>query len=110
MAQRHKALARRPDVEPHAQNMPQSTISFPLTPALSLGEKENLIPSHEESEPFGFTPARATALPLLGERAGVRGNGSSSTLRSHTQVPIEQRPYWVLTGCSLDARWMLTGC
>jgi hypothetical protein len=39
-------------------------VTFPLTPALSLGERENRIPSRDESETFGFAPARA--LPLLG--------------------------------------------
>jgi hypothetical protein len=65
----------------------------PLTPALSPSEgergnrrqlsgeprfrgRENRIPSHDQPEPVGFTAAWATGLPLLGERAGVRGNGS----------------------------------
>src|ERR1035437_2956567 len=50
----------------------------PLSPHGPLPkERENRIPSGDESERSEFRPARATVLPLLGERA-VRGNGSHS--------------------------------
>ena len=47
---------------------------FPLTPALSLGERENRRPRVEQSRPLGLVERRDAWLPLLGERAGVRGN------------------------------------
>jgi hypothetical protein len=49
---------------------------FPLTPALSLGERENRIPSPDKSERFGYVRARTMGLPLLGVWVGVWGNGS----------------------------------
>src|ERR1035441_1869802 len=76
MAQSPEAHAPWPGLRPNARKMQQASVLFPLTPALSLEERENRIPSRDESNPFSFTPARATRLPLLGERAGVRGNGS----------------------------------
>ena len=49
-------------------------VPSPLTPALSLGEREN----HRQAdrEPGAVRPAKAlgTVPPLLRERAGVRGN------------------------------------
>jgi hypothetical protein len=51
-------------------------VLFPLTLTLSPEKKESATPVCEPSlggEPF---LARRTALPLLGERAGVRGNGA----------------------------------
>ena len=50
---------------------------FPLTPALSLREREKRIPFRDESERSDYTPARGMGLPLLGERVGVRGNGTT---------------------------------
>jgi hypothetical protein len=54
---------------------------FPLTPALSLRERENRIPLRDQSERFALAPARATVLPLLGERAGVRGNETPECMK-----------------------------
>ena len=41
-----------------------STVSLPLTPAVSLGERENRIPSRDTPEPFDFAAQRAKELPL----------------------------------------------
>jgi hypothetical protein len=48
-------------------------VSFPLTLALSRRERENRIPRCDESRRAGLAKARRAILPLLGERAGVRG-------------------------------------
>jgi len=46
---------------------------FPLTPALSLRERENRIPVHLERPQPRFADALAAIPPSLRERAGVRG-------------------------------------
>jgi hypothetical protein len=46
---------------------------FPLTPALSLGERENRLPSWLQEEPLEWNKRGRMVLPLLGERVGVRG-------------------------------------
>jgi hypothetical protein len=54
----------------------QLSVQFPLTLTLSPKERESATPVCEYSldgEPF---PMRRNRLPLLGERGGVRGNGS----------------------------------
>jgi len=40
MAQSHAELGRWPDVKPQANNVCRASVPFPLTPALSLGEKK----------------------------------------------------------------------
>jgi hypothetical protein len=53
----------------------QLNVLFPLTLTLSPEERESATPVCEHSlsgEPF---PVGRNALPLLGERVGVRGNG-----------------------------------
>ena len=47
---------------------------FPLTPALSLRERERRCQCLAKSRRARFTDALTAILPLLGERAGVRGN------------------------------------
>src|SRR2546425_720349 len=50
---------------------------FPLTPALSLGERVNHSLRGEQSRSYGF-PLRAARYSLsLGERVRVRGNGAN---------------------------------
>ena len=59
----------------------QLSVQFPLTLTLSPEERESAAPVCEHSldgEPF---PVRRNWLPLLGERVGVRGNGSSQLHR-----------------------------
>ena len=57
----------------------QPGVIFPLTPVLSLGERENRIQSHDVVERSGFARARATGLPLLwGED---RGEGEQAVLQ-----------------------------
>ena len=51
---------------------------FPSPLALSPRERENRIPSRDESERPGCAPLRTMVFPLLGERDGVRGNKSFS--------------------------------
>ena len=77
MAPRHKTLRQWPDVKALARSSCRAGVPFPLTPALSLRERENRTQSCEKSEGSEFIPPQATGLPLLGERDGVRGNGSS---------------------------------
>jgi hypothetical protein len=57
---------------------------FPLTPALSPREREQAGPVLELSSIARFVDRLTTILPLLGERAGVRGN---ATLEMQ-QVPL----------------------
>ena len=54
-------------------------VSFPLTPALSPRERGKPGPVLEPSRIAGFVDRRTTIHPLLGERAGVRGNGTLET-------------------------------
>ena len=49
---------------------------LPLTPALSPRERGKPGPVLEHSPTAGFVDRRTTIHPLLGERAGVRGNGT----------------------------------
>src|SRR6266581_6478728 len=50
---------------------------FPLTPALSLGERVNLSLRGEQSRPVGFPLRDARCSLSLGERVGVRGKGAA---------------------------------
>ena len=47
---------------------------FPLTPALSRRERVNLSQSWLQSSAHDWSSNGQMVLPLLGERAGVRGN------------------------------------
>ena len=51
-------------------------VSFPLTPALSPGERENRSPSRAQRGARGNGLSRSACYPLLGERVRVRGNGA----------------------------------
>ena len=66
MARSHAALGRWPDVKPHANNVCRATVAFPLTPALSLGERENPSPTRDEPEHTESLRARTMRFPLLG--------------------------------------------
>ena len=59
-----------------AVSMPLKVL-FPLTLTLSPEEREFAKPVCEHSPDGGPFPVRPNWLPLLGERVGVRGNGSS---------------------------------
>src|SRR6266446_9456177 len=48
---------------------------FPLTPALSLREREHHRQCIRQPEPLGVVATRSLVLLSLRERAGVRGNG-----------------------------------
>jgi len=78
MARRRKTLRRLPDPKPLIQSLCRAGVPAPLTPSLSPRERENRTPSCDKSERSEFMPPQATGLPLLGERDGVRGNGSYS--------------------------------
>ena len=66
----------------------QLQAAFPLTLALSLREREHRIPHCDESRRPGLAKARRTILPLLGERAGVRGKIRSANQRAG-ELPME---------------------
>ena len=54
----------------------QSSVPFPLTPALSPEERENHPPRYDQSRRSDILERRTAWHPLLGERAGVSGNWS----------------------------------
>ena len=81
MARRRKTLRRLPDPKPLIQSLCRAGVPVPLTPSLSPRERENRAPSCDKSERSEFMPPQATELPLLGERDGVKGNGSYSKRR-----------------------------
>ena len=85
MAQSHKAPGVRRASKPHTPILRRTSARFPLTPALSLGEREIRLPSRDESEHFRCAtyPGERCSLSL-GERAGVRGNGPYSNRTSQT--------------------------
>jgi olefin beta-lactone synthetase len=55
----------------------EAVAPFPLTPALSRRERENVTQSFEQSNAPGISQARDASPPLLGERAGVRENATN---------------------------------
>ena len=71
-----------------APNPWQLQAPFPLTLPLSLREREHRTPRCDESRRSGLAKAQRTVLPLLGERAGVRGKKPSATQRSG-ELPME---------------------
>src|SRR6266699_3304527 len=63
---------------------------FPLTPALSLGERVNRSLRGEQSRPLGFPLRDARCYLSLGERVRVRGNGANcSTPYENESHPSE---------------------
>ena len=65
---------------------------LPPHPAISLGEREHRIPRCDESRRTGLSKAQPTVLPLLGERAGVRGKKRSANQRA-CELPMTGRPW-----------------
>ena len=61
----------------HGSALTGGIVGFPLTPALSPEERGNPRTRLGKSDAHGLTPSRDIFLPLLGERAGVRGNGAT---------------------------------
>jgi len=57
---------------------------FPLTPALSLGERVNRYVHGEQSRQLGFALRGARCSLSLWERVRVRGNGASDPLGRRT--------------------------
>ena len=55
----------------------QLSVQFPLTLTLSPEERESATPACAHSLNGGPLPVRRIWLPLLGERVGVRWNGST---------------------------------
>ena len=77
MAQRHialRALAARRSEDIRAARCGGF---FPLTPALSLGERVNLSLRGEQTRPVGFPLRDARCSLSLRERVRVRGNGAN---------------------------------
>src|SRR5205823_2466111 len=73
------AAPRRPIVTPQPkcdESIRYSLGPFPLTPALSLWERENCSPAHPEPGVYSGTERWKTVPLSPGERAGVRGNGA----------------------------------
>ncbi len=68
-------------VPPLAVTM-QRKAMFPLTLTLSLGERESVSSALRRSLISELIPAPATVLPLLGERAEVRGKAASDCIDS----------------------------
>ena len=60
---------------------------FPLTPALSLEERENPRPSVEPAKLADSIPRRPGQSPLLGERARVKGN------KADNDAPVDSSPF-----------------
>jgi len=67
---------------------------FPLTPALSLGEREIRTPSRGESGRFPTTRARAMVLPLPKAEGWGEGEGSAGP----TQDPRVRLDVWRTSG------------
>src|SRR5436309_10113643 len=59
-------------------------VFFPLTPALSLGERVNPSLRREQSRRAGFPPRDARCSLSLRERVRVRGNGANYPLAFQT--------------------------
>ena len=76
-----RALAVRQVQDIHAA---QCAGFFPLTPALSLGERVNLTRRGEASRPVCFPLRDAGCSLSLRERVRVRGNGASYPLAYQT--------------------------
>jgi hypothetical protein len=81
--------------EPH----PKPDVSFPLTPALSLGGRENHPPRDDKSRRSDIPSDGQPGTLSPGERAGVRGNGaqvdSTCSGRLSSRSTLESRFYRV---------------
>jgi hypothetical protein len=64
----------------------QSGVLFPLTPALSLGERENHLPRCDKSRPADLSSDGRRGTLSLGERAGVRGKETPKLERRLRQL------------------------
>ena len=70
-----------------------SNAAFPLTPALSLGERENHFPRGDISKCPGFTRRRGARLPLSKGEGWGEGEGISETGGRLSSVSIVRNPY-----------------
>ena len=75
MAQSHKSRGWGRASNPRRRTCVVRPSPFPSPQLSPLGRGESYS-VRDQPEPASFHAARATGLPLLGERAGVRGNGS----------------------------------
>jgi hypothetical protein len=112
----------------HFRSCAVKCVAFPLTPALSLGERENRIQSKLQSSAFGSShcgqdlPLRSSGvicrssghrpafdlsiggrpfLPLRGERAGVRGKTASDYNKSRQTSTRSQKHSMFGVRCSM---------
>src|SRR5437867_12806240 len=77
MAQSHIALRALAVLQGEAIEAARRSDFFPLTPALSLGERVNPSLRGVRSRPAGFPPRDARCSLSLRERVRVRGNGAN---------------------------------
>jgi len=87
MAQSHIALRALAVLQGEAIEAARRSDFFPLTPALSLGERVNPSLHGVQSRPAGFPPRDARcslSLRELRERVRVRGNGADYSLGYQT--------------------------
>src|SRR5437867_9057571 len=80
MAQSHIALRALAVLQGEAIEAARRSDFFPLTPALSLGERVNPSLHGVQSRPAGFPPRDARCSLSLRERVRVRGNGANYSL------------------------------
>src|SRR5882757_5086093 len=78
MAQSHIALRALAALQDEDIRAAWCSGFFPLTPALSLGERVNPSLRGEQSGPVGFPLRDARCSLSLRERVRVRGNGANS--------------------------------
>ncbi len=72
----------------------QRTAMFPLTLTLSLRERESVSSALRQSLIRELVPAPATVLPLLGERAGVKGKAASDCIDLAAGGTLARRGPW----------------
>src|SRR5205809_7649486 len=80
MAQSHIALCALAARQGEEIRAARCSGFFPLTPALSLGERVNPFLCGEQATPAGFTLRDARCSLSLRERVRVRGNGANYPL------------------------------
>jgi hypothetical protein len=81
MAQSHIALRALPAGQGEGVRAARISGFFPLTPALSLGERVNSTKRRVQSKPFGSPQRDARCSLSPREKVRVRGNGAATIMR-----------------------------